>query len=723
MSIEKEQAKEKNGSSEEEIKPQTARNTGEDVSTDEDSLVAEHEHRDPEMEVSTDDERPTGEPDFSQKEKASAPAPKKARENLDEDALVEESAKPETPTLVMAEELTDEELEGEDQEEAVHSDEDEQDEHHAHHLELPDYAHFEPEKLVHESEKLLKNEPVQHLREHFDAIRKSLLKQLNEERQHKLEAFVEEGGDEIDFEYVQPLRESFRKIYSQYRQKRQKYYQELRDALDTNLRIKQDLIEQLKELVNKEESIGDTFKEFNAIQQEWRNTGPVPRSASGDLWRTYHHHVENFYEYIKINKELRDLDFRKNREVKEDLIEKAKSLLEREDVPEAFRELQTLHRKWKNTGPVERTMREPLWEQFSDITRQIHHRREEFYEDLRKKAAGRIDEKKKLIAEVEALPLENYQKHHQWQEAIKKVNALRTEFRKIGRIHHPEDDAVWDHFRQAMRQFNRTKNQYYKNLKKDHQENLAKKRALLEKAESLKDSEDWRETTQEMKRIQAEWKRVGHVPKSESEKIWKQFRTACNHFFERLTAHNQDRDKEFEGHFKEKEALLKKLREFEPRAEAQKEHLKSLKEIIAAWKKIGPVPRAKKKIEDEFNQVLDQKFKTMDLNRKEAQKIRFENKMESLGDGGLRPLHKERDNVIRQVEDTRRELHQLETNLSFFSSSNPKNPLIREVENNINKQREQLEMLEEKEKMLNIKIRQMQKEQAREQDANAPDED
>ena len=615
--------------------------------------------------------------------------------------------------------ISDEELEKEDDTEEVHSDEDHHDEHEDHHEVMPDYAEFSTEDLVSTAEKLLKSEPVQTLKKHFEGIRTNLLKQLNSEREAKLEQFLKEGGNKIDFEFIQPIREQFRKVYGEYRNRRQKHYRELEEELKNNLKIKNELIEQIKELVNKEESIGDTFKEFNKIQQEWRNTGPVPRADSGDLYRTYHHHVENFYEYIKINKELRDLDFKKNRKVKEELIEETRGLIDMDDLPTAFKKLQELHRKWKNTGPVEREQREPLWQTFSDLTHQLHNKREEYYSQLREKAGEMVEIKKQLISKLKEIP-EQYDAHHKWQNAMKKVDEVAGEFKKIGRVNHPENDAVWDEFRSVIRNFNHAKNQFYKGLKKQHHENLKKKQALLEKAEQLKNSDDWRAATNEFKRIQAEWKRIGHVPRSESDKIWKQFRGACNHFFDRLTENNKERDKSLLKNLEAKKAIIDKLDKMELKPGSQKESVEALKKVISEWKDAGQVPRNESKVEKDFNKLLDAKFKAIDLDRKESQKIRFENKMDSIStQGGVNELHRERDQIKRQITDGQKELAQLETNLSFFSSSNPKNPFIKEAEKNIQRQREQIELLQEKLKMLNVRIRGIQKaaEQGKEEES------
>ncbi|MBG00394.1 MAG: hypothetical protein CMI36_15480 [Owenweeksia sp.] len=609
-------------------------------------------------------------------------------------------------------ELSDEELEGDDDHEEVHSDEDEHDEFEHEELELPDYAEYEPQKLLAEAEKLLKNEPIQRIKEHMDSIRKSFLKQLNEERNDKLQEFLESGGVEIDFEFIQPLRNTFRSVYSEYRSRRKKYYNDLQEKLEHNLKVKKELIEKIREIVTKDESIGDTFKEFNAIQQEWRNTGPVPRNESSDLWRTYHHHVENFYEYIKINKELRDLDFKKNHERKEALIKKAEVLTEQEDVRQAFGELQKLHKQWKNVGPVEREHREPMWERFSEITKKIHDRREEFYESLKGKREELIAQKKELVQKLQDYPFDAIDSHSGWQKAIKDIEAIRQEFRKVGRINHPENDTIWDEFREVLRNFNRKKNGFYKELKREHHENLDKKRALLEIAENLKESEDWHNTTQELKRIQAQWKRIGHVPRSESDKIWKQFRAACNHFFNRLTEHNKDLDKEFEKNLEEKQKILEELKAFKPSG-SQKESVNTLKEIINRWKDVGRVPRGKQQIDSDFNTLLDSQFQSIDLDRKESQRIRFENKMNNLADQvGDRSLMREKSQLRKKREEAQKELNQLETNLNFFSSSNPNSPFIKEAEAKVKQQRDFMNSLDDKIKMISVEIRKMQEEPA-----------
>lgn len=663
-------------------------------------------------------ENPTPEAieDISSEEKPAEVEPPKEEEpnatSAEIEEVAEKSADPEIESTAVSDgvepQISDEELEQEDDTEEVESDEHDEEHIVEEELPLPDYSEYAPEKLVDEADKLLKNEPIQRIKEHFESIRKSLLKQLNDERQAKLDDFIEGGGVAMDFEYLQPLREKFRSHFSEYRKRRKKYYDNLRESLESNLKVKEGLIEKIKEIVTKDESIGETFKEFNALQEEWRNTGPVPRTNSNDLWRTYHHHVENFYEYIKINKELRDLDFKKNKDAKLDLIKQAEVLSEETDIRKAFKELQNLHKKWKVIGPIERENREEVWQQFSAATKKLHEKREEYYQKLNEERDELIEKKRALLEQIKTFPTEKIKNHHQWQEAMKGVEALREEFRRIGRINHPENDIIWEEFRNELRQFNHHKNEFYKGLKKQHQDNLAKKRALLEEAEKLKESDDWQYATNEMKRIQAQWKKVGHVPRSESDKIWKQFRAACNHYFDRLTKKNKEKDAQLEVNFVAKEELLKKLEGLKP-SDNQKDSVKAIKSLINQWKDIGNVPRDKGKIENNFNKLLDAKFKAIDLDRKESQRIRFENKMESLAGQGNQELKRERSHLYSKMDEAKKDLNQLETNMNFFSSSSSNNPLLKEAQKSIDAQKRTITDIEQKIKMLNIKIREMEK--------------
>jgi hypothetical protein len=289
--------------------------------------------------------------------------------------------------------------------------------------------------------------------------------------------------------------------------------------------------------------------------------------------------VENFYEFININKELRDLDYKKNKEAKQQLIAQAQEILNLDNLKDAFGKLQKLHKDWRRTGPVEPDSREPLWEEFSAITKKFHEKREEHYQKLREKSKELLIDKRSLVEKIKEIP-RNFTRHHEWQNAIKEISEIQDKFKKIGRLNIPENDEVWEELKTVLREFNHAKNEFYKDLKKDHQENLNKKRALLEKAEALKDSDDWRNTANELKRIQADWKKIGHVPKSESDKIWKSFRKACNHFFDRMTENNAKADKAFEENQVKKEEILAEIEGLTIDPKKKKEALSSIKSFI-----------------------------------------------------------------------------------------------------------------------------------------------
>jgi len=597
-----------------------------------------------------------------------------------------------------------------DDSDAVYSDEDSEDEYTEDELNMPDYAQYPVEALVKEAERLLQNEPVQKIKDHFEEIRKYLFAHLDEERQEKLEQFVAEGQNEIDFQLEQPLRQRFRQLFNLYRDERKKYYQALQRELEGNLKRKEELIEQLKALVNKSETIGETFKEFNAIQAAWREIGPVPRNESATLYRNYHHHVDNFYGYIRINKQLRAMDFQKNLKEKEQLIEQVQKMVSAEYQPSFFKELQALHNKWKNVGPVEPEAREVIWNKFSELSRQLRAKRESYYQALRENRAQLLDKKRELVEKINAQDRQ-YQKHAHWQAAIKEVNQWAAEFKKLGRIPHPENDVVWEEFKKAMRAFNHEKNEFYKNLKKVHQQNLQAKKDLLSQAEALKDSEDWAMATEAFKKLQADWKKVGHVTKADSEKVWKAFHAACNHYFGRLSEHNKARDAALEDNLKAKKALLDELSALETTGEP-KEALQAVKALIGRWKKAGPLPRGKQSVEKKFNQLIDQKFKALDMDRKESRRIQFETKMDDLSQqGGDDKLRKEKDFLQRKLNEAKMELNQLENNISFFSSARADNPLLKEAQKNIDQKKAEMDDLLERIKMLNVKRRSLKAEQ------------
>lgn len=584
--------------------------------------------------------------------------------------------------------------------EVIESDEEEHDEHAHSEEETPDYAHMDNQLLLRETEKLVREGAVQKIKSRLEEIKSVLFKNLDEVRQEKLADFLEDGGNALDFEYNQPERAAFRAFYQEFRNKRKAFYDELEAKLNQNLLVKQNLVERLKELATKEDSIGDSFKEFRDIQEKWHQTGPVPRQESQNLWQTFKHFEEAFYDFIRISKELRDLDFKRNLEAKEALIIQAEALATEAPSAETFLKLQALHKKWKAVGPVDSEHREPVWQRFSEVTKKIHDSRKIYLDGLQEEKEALLQQKAAIAEQMRILSETPQKTHGQWKKASDEMEVLRESFKKVGRINHPNNDALWDAFRAANRTFNNQKNEFYKSQKREQLQNMERKRTLLAKAVALQESEDWKETAAELKRIQNEWKKIGYVPRPESDKIWDAFRDACNYFFNRLTAHNKNRDTALYINLEAKKALLEKVTAIETTTETG-EAVNELKEIIGAWKAAGTVPREERNIEHQFSNVLDAKFKELKINRQEAKMIRFENRLHELVESDNHTgLNKEIDQLQHKIDEQEKELRQLENNITFFSNANSKNPLVKEVAKKIERLREDVDVLKAQRKLL-----------------------
>lgn len=586
---------------------------------------------------------------------------------------------------------SDEEDEGEEEEEEVASSEDEEkDEEDA---EQKDYSSLSGKELIAELEKLVKNKPVQEIKQDVEEIRNEFHSLFNEEMEQKKEEFLAEGGNIIDFQYTTPLKKEFNSIYFDYKEKRNNHYRTLKRDLQANLERRWELIEELKGLLSAEENINTTYKHFKEIQEKWHVAGAIPRDKYNTVWNTYHHHVENFYDFLHLNREFRDLDFKYNLDSKLKLIARAEELAQEENVDKAFRELQMLHKMWKEEiGPVAKEYRDEVWDKFSEATKVIHDRRQAQLQELEKTFQDNYEKKKQLVEEINKIAEEAKPSHQGWQNAIKTFQELREKYFAIGRVPRANNKEIWKIFKEATGNFNKQKNSFYKNQKKEQYENLQKKRELIKIAEDNKDSEDFEVTTALMKKIQNEWKGIGHVPRKDSDKLWKQFKKACNEYFDRLHAQKNEASKEEMVNFEAKEALIEKLSSFELTGN-HKEDIKTIKEKIGAWKKLGRVPYNKRNIEQKFNKILDGLFAKLDLSKKETELIKFDNKLNTLVNReDDRKLQNEHFFISKKIDETRNEILQLENNLGFFHHVDENNPMVKEVHKNITRHKEQLEV-------------------------------
>ena len=628
----------------------------------------------------------------------------------------EETAKESTEKDVIGTEGEQEEDVLEEIDDSNAEDAEDEDNKYRHTIPLLDYHSMTMENLVGELQKLIRNEKVQAIKKHVDSIKYEFDLKFQDFIEQKKEEFISNGGNEIDFRYNSVDKRQFNEVYADYREKRDQYYKQLDRSLKDNLANRLKIIEELKSLVNVEEDINTTYKNFKDVQERWRNAGPIPRTNYNDVWRTYQHHIEIFYDFLHLNRELRDLDFKHNLEEKLKIIERAEILAQEPDLGMAFHELQNLHKVWKeDIGPVDKEHREAIWERFSNATKVLHQRRQDHYKELDKVYERNLERKDQIIEDIRRIASNVSNNHRALQQQIKEVEKLRDDFFKAGKVPQKVNERTWASFKAAVRDFNRAKNNFYKNLKKDQQENLDKKRELLRLADSLKDSEDWESATSEMKRIQNEWKHIGHVPRKYSDKLWNDFKSACNHYFDRLHALKSDEQKEEFGNFEKKNACLESLKNYQLTGDKEKD-MAAIKAIVAEWKTYGRVPFSKKNINTKFNKILDALFRKLKVSQQEAELMKYGNKIQQLANAdNENAIYKERTFIKRKIEDSKNEIRQLETNLQFFSNASEDSPVVQEVVRNIDNHKEALATWKEKLKKLNI----LENDLNREAEANA----
>lgn len=577
---------------------------------------------------------------------------------------------------------SEEHEEGEDAEESVEEE-----------IPFKNYDELPLPVLIGEARNLLKNHPARKLREHFNQIRDAVKKQLEEDESSKREAFVEGGGDALDFQYDNPARREFNSVFNDYRKQLDAYYKEQEKSQQENLKERLQIIDELKSLYQEPgDENSNIFVQFRKLKTRWHNAGPIPKSQAGNIFKTYFHHLDNFYEYLDLNKELREMDYAHNLQVRESIIKRAEELVKEENVQKALNELQYLHRLWKEEAvPVAEELREPTWQKFKELTHKIHDRKSELGEKIKAEQEANLKKKQEILAEISKLT-ENAEKksHGEWQSGIKKLNALRENFLAAGRVPKEFNQKMWDEFKTVTRNFNHAKNEFYKSLKSEQQVNLEKKQELLRIAKEHAESTDWNNSVQVIKRIQADWKKIGHVPRKYSDSIWKEFKDACNKFFDNYKERGNQAHQQYEENLGKKEELLKEVNSFQPTDDVQ-ENLDKINEFHVRWNSIGKVPLAKMSINQEFNKTVSEIVKSFGLSDNQIQDFKMASLVDQIKSG-----HDERllDDEIRKarklIDELEKEINQLETNIGFFANADENNPLLKDVFRQIEEKRSRL---------------------------------
>lgn len=554
-----------------------------------------------------------------------------------------------------------------------------------------DYAILSLEELVQELQNTLSNNPVNKIKDQIEVIKSAFNIKFGALLAEKKKVFLEEGGNVIDFQFTSSVKGDYNTLLSDYKKQRDAHYNAIDKQMNDNLDKRVQVIEGLKSLIENADA-NTMYKEFRVLQDTWRSIGAVSKTRYNDTWKTYHHHVERFYDLLHLSNDFRDLDFKNNLEEKLKIILKAEALAASTDVNEAFKELQELHKIWKeDIGPVSKDVREDVWQKFSAITKEIHDKRHEHFRDMKSKYQDIIALKLAVIERFNAYDTSNNKTHKDWQNSIVETEKLRQEYFNAGKLPYAKSEEVWQKFKTATKKFNSSKNHFYKDEKSEQQENLKKKIALIEIAESLKESEDWEVATEGMKKIQADWKKIGHVPRKFSDDIWNKFKAACNSYFDRYHDQKNSVSKEQQANVDAKKAFLETLKE-------EKEHTKeSVLDAIKTWQELGQLPRNVRHLEGKFNKQIDRLLEGLSLDKKEVAMLKFTHVIDGLFvNEDFRKLDSEQLFIRKKMDEVVKEMQQLENNLGFFSNAKDDNPLVLNVKNSVNEFKEDLKIWKEK---------------------------
>jgi ribosomal protein S16 len=586
-----------------------------------------------------------------------------------------------------------------------------------------DYTTLDPEALVDKLQHLIENYEIQKISKHVRAIKEAFDFELRKEQKIALDQFVADGNNEIDFKFESPQQNAFEKLHKKFRDEKRKFNRQFEKQLEENLITKKEIISQIKDLIATDENLNSTFKAFKDLQEQWKSTGPVPKLVNDDLWKTYHHHVERFYDFVYLNKELRDRDFKHNYQEKLKIVEKAEQLSEEKDFRRAYAELQVLHKIWKeDLGPVAKEQREEIWERFSAATKVMHNKKQEFQKVLDLEFEENLKQKNTVIDQIAHLVSNMANNHSKVQNQIKEFEQLREQFYKIGRVPSKSQKEIINRLKAVTKDFNTKKNQFYKAQKKSQQENLRLKKELVVKANALKDSDDFKNVTPEMIKIQNDWKNIGHIPRNQSEKLWQEFKNACNHYFDRINKEKNQVQKEEDKNFKAKMNILEELKKFNPEKDQEK-NLKLINELMMRWDATGYVPRHKMKQLSTYQKLIEKCYSKMGLTPEQAEFLSFDQKFDLLTtQEDVNAIQKERMRIREKVNQLKDQTRQLENNLQFFANAKDDNPLVNNVLKEIEQHNEAIQGWNEKSKQLNILVHKLTKVQAEESAVEESDE-
>lgn len=549
-----------------------------------------------------------------------------------------------------------------------------------------------------ESENADQHKDVNAIKQAFYAIRKA-------ELEAECAAFIEAGNDQSTFSSTpDPDEARFKEMLSQFKDKRQNYLVAEEERRQENLTFKLKIIDQLKNLVEDIDNINMHFPKFQQLQQDFKNITDIPAGAVTDVWKNYQLVVEQFYDRLKMNKELRDLDFKKNLEAKRNLIAEAKALEAEEDVIEAFKKLQLLHEQWREIGPVAKELREDIWNEFKEASTVINKRHQDFFEA--RKESERINEEAKtaLCEDIETINIDELKSFTAWDEATKKIIELQDRWKTLGFASRKMNNVLFARFRKTCDDFFARKAEYFKSTKEAFATNLEKKVALCEKAEALKECEDLKTAIDQIVVLQAEWKKVGPVARKHSDAVWQRFMDACNYFFDARKKQTVAQRQEEQANLVAKREVIATIKAISPETE-RGEAVKMVRELQAKWQGIGHVPfKQKDRLYEEYREALKWANETFDIKETRARMANFESQINELK-GDDNKLYRERDRLMRAYEQKKNELKIYENNMGFFTfNSKSGNSMLKELERKTQRIKDDMAMIEQKIQLLDSKM-------------------
>ncbi|MBU1012743.1 MAG: DUF349 domain-containing protein [Bacteroidetes bacterium] len=567
-----------------------------------------------------------------------------------------------------------------------------------------DIDSYSREQIVEALAEIVNETNISLIKKKITSLKVAFLRENKIEREKKREEFVAAGGN-IE-EYVTDLdvvEEKFKALFDIYKQNKAKFNKSQEELKLQNLELKKQILEELKVLNNSEETLKKTYDEFKILQERWKEIGIVPQAEINNLWQSYHFLVEMFFDKVKINKELRDLDLRKNLELKVEICEKTEELLIDPSITKSFKELQNFHEQWKKIGPVPMDVKDDIWERFKQASDKINERRREFYGDLHEEQTKNLEAKLVLCEQAEELLETESNTLKEWQDQTDKVNKLLEEWKSIGPAPKKVNDEVWKRFKSLLNGFFEIKKDFYSKLKEQQLNNYNKKLDLCLQAESLRDSEDWKKTTDDLINLQKEWKTLGPVPKKYSDKVWKRFRAACDDFFTKKANYYSNIHVHEEANLNQKIELIQKIKNYSFGAD-KKQNLVVFKDFQREWMQIGHVPiKEKEKLQAEFRKAINAHLEHLKINQTEINTINYKSKIENLSDSPAtrNMIYKERSFLSNKISKMKEDINLWENNVGFLANSKNANILKAEFEKKIECAKNDLALMESKLKVLN----------------------